>query len=380
MNILRAISYKLFFRPLPDRNQPFGKRMHLDFPLLCGLILITGCGLFILYSAANQNIHIVDRQIIRLSLGFIVMFLFAQIPPEIYRTWGPRVYLVGIILLIAVLLIGHVGKGAQRWLNLGLFRFQPAEIMKIAIPLMLAWYLNTRPLPPAKTTLAGCSVIILIPMLLTAKQPDLGSAILLFIAGAGVLLMAGMSWRLIAGLPAIAIVTLPLLWHFMRAYQRQRVLTFFNPERDPLGSGYHIIQSKIALGSGGIFGKGWLHGTQSQLHFLPEHTTDFIFSVNGEAFGLLGGLTLLAIYLFIFSRSMYIATQSKDSFTRLLIGGLSLIFFMSVFINIGMVTGILPVVGLPLPLISYGGTSMVTFMASMGIIMSVHTHKKLLMS
>jgi len=378
MNLFKILCHKLFYISPRDHTKPFWVRFHLDFPLLTGLILITVCGLFILYSAANQNAHLVDKQAIRLGLAFLVMLIFANISPETYRSWAPRVFVIGILFLIAVLAVGHVGKGAQRWLNLGLFRFQPSEIMKIGVPLILAWYLSERPLPPSKSDLGICGLLILIPVLLTAKQPDLGTGILLFIAGASVLLLAGMSWRLIFSLLILTTASLPFLWHFMRDYQRQRVLTFFNPERDPLGSGYHIIQSKIAIGSGGIFGTGWLNGTQSQLHFLPEHATDFIFAVTGEEFGMIGALSLLAIYLFVFARGIYIATQAKDSFSRLLVGGLSLTFFISVFINIGMVTGILPVVGLPLPLVSYGGTSMVTFMASMGIIMSIHTHKKLL--
>ncbi|MBB71907.1 MAG: rod shape-determining protein RodA [Legionellales bacterium] len=354
------------------------QRLHIDLPLLAGIVLLTGLGLVILYSAGNQSPGMMARQLARLGLAFMAMFIVAQIPPAKLRLWAPWLYGVGLSLLIAVLVIGTIGKGARRWLDLGLFRFQPSEIMKLAIPLFLAWYYQDKPLPPSKKCLLIGCIALLVPVLLTAKQPDLGTALMLVTAGVCVLFLAGMQWWIIIGLGALATLFAPILWHFMHDYQRQRVLTFLYPERDPLGTGYHIIQSKIAIGSGGLFGKGWLEGTQAHLHFLPEHATDFIFGVTGEEFGLFGGLVLLAVYLFIVGRGLYISSQAQDTFTRLLAGSLSLMFFFSIFINIGMVTGILPVVGLPLPLVSYGGTSMVTLLAGFGILMSVNTHRKLL--
>lgn len=352
--------------------------LHLDLPLLLLLLTITIIGFFILYSASNQQFGMIVQEIIHIGLALILMILIAQLPPYIYERWTPWIYGIGIFLLFAVLIIGHIGKGAQRWLNLGLFRLQPSEIMQLAIPMMLAWYYKNRHLPPKIKDIAVSAAIILVPVILTAKEPDLSTAITLTISGACVLLFAGISWGLITGLFSLAIISIPLLWHFMHNYQRQRILVFLNPERDPLGSGYHIIQSKIAIGSGGFFGKGWLMGTQSHLHFLPEHATDFIFAVGAEEFGLFGSLILLTIYLLITARCIYIANHAQDTYTRLLAASLSLMFFLSIFINIGMVTGILPAAGLPLPLISYGGSSMIAFMAGFGILMSIYGHKKLL--
>lgn len=305
------------------------------------------------------------------------MFILAQIPPNKYRIWAPWFFGLSVVLLAIVLVAGQVDMGARRWLNLEIFRFQPSELMKIAMPMMLAWYFADKPLPPTYRVLAIAAILMLIPVLLIAKQPDLGTAILILLSGCCVILLAGISWRMIAGLFAMALAAMPVLWHFMHAYQKQRVLTFLNPQRDPLGAGYHIIQSKIAIGSGGIFGEGWLHGTQSHLQFLPEHATDFIFAVFSEEFGLVGTVALLGLYLFMVGRCLMIAKQAQDTFTRLLAGSLGLTFFFSIFINIGMVTGILPVVGLPLPLISYGGTAIVTVLASFGVIMSIHSHRNL---
>jgi rod shape determining protein RodA len=352
--------------------------LHLDLPLLLLLLTITIIGFFILYSASNQQFGMIVQEIIHIGLALILMTLIAQLPPYIYERWTPWIYSIGIFLLFAVLIIGHIGKGAQRWLNLGLLHLQPSEIMQLAIPMMLAWYYKNRHLPPKIKDIAVSAAIILVPVILTAKEPDLSTAITLTISGACVLLFAGISWGLITGLFSLAIISIPLLWHFMHNYQRQRILVFLNPERDPLGSGYHIIQSKIAIGSGGFFGKGWLMGTQSHLHFLPEHATDFIFAVGAEEFGLFGSLILLTIYVLITARCIYIANHAQDTYTRLLAASLSLMFFLSIFINIGMVTGILPAAGLPLPLISYGGSSMIAFMAGFGILMSIHGHKKLL--
>jgi rod shape determining protein RodA len=317
-------------------------QLHLDIPLLFGLILL------------------------------------ATIHPRHMQHWAPWLFGIGIGLLALVLLFGVIGKGAQRWINLGLFRFQPSEIMKIGVPMMVAWYLADKPLPPNRLTLAISGAMVLIPVALIIKQPDLGTALLIASAGMFVLLLGGISWRLLGALAVVVAACTPILWYLLHEYQRQRVLTFINPERDPLGAGYHIIQSKIAIGSGGPYGKGWLNGTQSHLDFIPERSTDFVFAVYGEEFGFLGEMALLGLYLFVVMRGLYIANQAQDTFSRLLAGSLTLTFFVYVFVNIGMVSGILPVVGLPLPLISYGGTSMVTLMAAFGILMSIHTHRRLL--
>jgi rod shape determining protein RodA len=274
--------------------------------------------------------------------------------------------------------IGHIGMGAQRWLDLGLFRFQPSELMKLAVPMMCAWYLHERPLPPGWLSLAVLSVLIFVPVSLVVVQPDLGTAALIAIAGALVIVLAGLRLRVIAALFALGAVGAWFGWSFMHDYQRKRVLTFLNPQTDPLGAGYHIIQSQIAIGSGGVFGKGWMNGSQAQLEFLPERSTDFIFAVIGEEFGLLGLLVLLMLYVFVVSRAVYLATQTQDTFARLLAGSLALTFFVYVFINAGMVTGLLPVVGVPLPLVSYGGSSVVTLLAGFGILMALYSRRKLI--
>jgi len=353
--------------------------LHLDLPLLTGLILLCFYGLFVLYSASGQNTEHIERQLIRLALAFTVMIVVAQIPPAQLRRWSPRLFGISLLLLVAVLVVGHVGKGAQRWLNLGFFRFQPAELAKLAVPMMVAWFLAEKALPPTWRRLAIAGIMILTPVLMIARQPDLGTALLVSSAGIFVLFLAGLSWRFMGGMIVTAVPIGWALWEWgMREYQRGRVLTFLDPERDPLGSGYHIIQSKIAIGSGGLYGKGWLNGTQSHLEFLPERTTDFIFSVLAEELGLTGVILLLALYLFVILRGLYIATQAQDTFNRLLAGALTLVFFVYLFVNTGMVSGLLPVVGVPLPLVSYGGTSLVTIMAGFGILMSIHTHRKLL--
>jgi rod shape determining protein RodA len=305
------------------------------------------------------------------------MFMCAQISPMTWQRSAIWLYGSGLIMLVVVLLIGHIGKGGQRWLNFGIIRFQPAELMKLAIPLTLASYYHKITLPIRMNAVLIAVPLILIPAALTAKQPDLGTAILLFIAGASVLFLAGLSGKIMASIAGLLALLGPFAWYFLYDYQRQRVLTFLNPERDPLGKGYHIIQSKIAIGSGGVFGKGWLHGTQSNLHFLPEHTTDFIFAVCGEEFGFVGSAILITIYMLIIFRGFYITVNAQNTFSRLLAGSLTCTLFISFFINMGMVTGILPVVGIPLPLVSYGGSSMVTIMASFGILMSIQTHRRL---
>ena len=357
------------------------RSLHMDWPLLVGLVVLSAVGLVVLYSSGGQDMDLIWRQCVRLGLAFGVMFVFAQIAPHHIERWAPWLFGVGILMLIAVLIFGAIGKGAQRWLDLGLFRFQPSEIMKLAVPMMIAWYLAENTLPPSRKVLAISGLIIAIPVILIVQQPDLGTSLLIGMAGIFALLLAGISWRLVGGFSVLAAACAPLVWYFgMHDYQRQRVLTFLNPESDPLGSGYHIIQSKIAIGSGGLYGKGWLNGTQSQLEFLPERSTDFIFAVFAEEFGLFGVLILLAIYLYIIARGLYIAAQAQDTFTRILAGSLTLTFFVYLVVNIGMVSGMLPVVGLPLPLVSYGGTSMVTLMAAFGILMSIQTHRKLLTS
>lgn len=359
------------------QNKSFFKMLHLDLPLLIGLILILAYGLIVLLSASNDSYTVFYKQLSRILLGFVVMFVCAQIPPEKYRLWVPWIYGLGVFLLVFVLLFGHTGKGAERWINLGLFRFQPSEFMKITVPIMVAWYLSEKSLPPKLKPLLISAGLMLVPALLIIKQPDLGTGLVIMIAGVGVVLFAGINWRWLLSLAGLVIVSIPVLWHFMHGYQRQRILTFLNPNRDPLGSGYHIIQSKIAIGSGGFWGKGWFHGTQSHLNFLPEHSTDFIFSVLGEEFGLVGATLLLLLYLYVVGRALTIAYRATDNFTRLIAGSLAFTFFLSVFVNIGMVCGILPVVGLPLPLISYGGTSVVTVLAGFGILMSINTHKRI---
>lgn len=351
--------------------------LHIDLSLLLLLLLLCSAGLVILYSADNQHLRTVELQLARFMIAFTLMFLIAQIPPVTLLRTAPWIYTLGITLLIVVLIMGHIGKGAQRWLNFGIVRFQPAELMKLAIPLMLAWYYHHHSLPVNLKSILIAIPIIFFPALLTAKQPDLGTAILLVMAGTSVLFLAGLSFRLIFGSLLFLIACLPFTWYILHDYQRQRVLTFLNPERDPLGAGYHIIQSKIAIGSGGWFGKGWLNGTQSNLQFLPEHATDFIFAVCGEELGFVGSVILILMYLFIILRCISITMHAQDTFSRLLAGSISFTFFVSLFINMGMVAGILPVVGVPLPLVSYGGSSLVTVLASFGILMSIQTHRKL---
>ncbi len=357
----------------------FFLRLNIDITLLLALIALIALGQVILYSASGESMALMQRQGIHLAIAFVAMLVIAQISPDTLRRWSPVLFILGTIMLVAVLLVGTKVLGAQRWLNLGLFRFQPSEMMKLAVPMMLAWYLSSGHIPPRSRHLLVALVILLLPVLLIAKQPDLGTSLLVSSAGLFVIFMAGVSWRLIFGfMIAGAAFTIPMWLFLMRDYQRQRILTMFNPESDPLGSGYHIIQSKIAIGSGGTFGKGWLNGTQSHLEFLPERHTDFIFSVFAEEFGFSGILLLLILYLSIIFRGIYITTQAHGTFARLLGASIVLTFLVYIFVNIGMVSGILPVVGVPLPLVSYGGTSIVTLMAGFGILMSIHTHRKLL--
>ncbi|HEU5280498.1 MAG TPA: rod shape-determining protein RodA [Gammaproteobacteria bacterium] len=351
--------------------------MHIDVMLLTFILMLCSAGLLVLYSASSETPGMIEYQAMRMLMAFFIMLMIAQVPPMSLQRAAPWLYLFGLGLLVVVLIMGHIGKGAQRWLNLGFMRFQPAEIMKLAIPLVLAHYYHKIHLPITLKSVLAAIPIILIPAVLTAKQPDLGTAILLVMAGGSVLFLAGLSWQIIASTFLGISMLVPFAWYWLHDYQRQRVLTFLDPERDPLGTGYHIIQSKIAIGSGGIFGKGWLNGTQSNLHFLPEHTTDFIFAVCGEEFGFVGSLILITLFTLIVARGIYITINAQDTFSRLVAGSITFSFFISFFINMGMVTGILPVVGVPLLLVSYGGSSMVTIMASFGILMSIQTHRRL---
>lgn len=353
------------------------RKLHIDGPLLGGLLLVCGFGLVVLYSAVGERPDLLIQQLMRLAVALTAMFIVAQLPPDMLRRWTPWAYLGGLGLLSLVLIGGDVGQGAQRWLDIGI-RFQPSEIMKLAVPMMAAWYLHDRQLPPNAPQLLIIALLIALPAYMIAVQPDLGTSLLISAAGVIVVILAGLSIRLILGLVALCIPGAMVLWNFMQDYQRQRVLTLLDPDSDPLGAGYNIIQSKIAIGSGGLFGKGWTNGSQAQLEFLPERDTDFIFAVIGEELGLLGVLSLLALYLFVVARGLFIASQARDSFSRLLAGSISLTFFVYVFVNTAMVTGLVPVVGIPLPLVSFGGTSMVTLLAGFGILMSIHSHRKLL--
>jgi rod shape determining protein RodA len=322
---------------------------------------------------------LIKRQLIRLGIGLVAMFLLAQIPVLFYRNISPFVYGIGILLLIAVLAIGVTGKGAQRWLDLGAFRFQPSEILKLFVPMTVAWYISRGGMPPSLKTLLTALLLVVVPTILIAKQPDLGTSLLIASSGIFALFLAGMSWRIISVFSLLIGSFTPIMWLFlMKAYQKQRVITFLNPESDPLGAGYHIIQSKIAIGSGGWTGKGWLQGSQSQLEFLPERHTDFIFAVFSEEFGFLGVIGLLLVYGFIVGRGLVIASRSQFLFSKLLAGSITLTFFVYVFVNIGMVSGLLPVVGVPLPLVSYGGTSMVTLMSGFGLLMAIATQNRVM--
>ncbi|VTU07027.1 rod-shape-determining protein RodA [Actinobacillus indolicus] len=355
----------------------FWKIFALDIWLLIGLFAITGYGLLVLYSASGGSERMFTNRVVQVCLGLGVMFVMAMFPPRFYEKVSPYLYVVCIILLVLVDLVGETSKGAQRWLNLGFIRFQPSEIAKLSVPLMVATYLGKRSLPPDFRDTAIALAMIIVPTLLVAAQPDLGTSILVCAAGLFVLFLAGLSWKLIGAGVVFLAGFIPIMWFYlMHDYQKTRVMTLIDPEKDPLGAGYHIIQSKIAIGSGGIEGKGWMEGTQSQLEFLPEPHTDFIFAVLSEEHGMIGVLILLVIYLFIIARGLMIGAKSGTAFGRILSGGTSLLFFVYVFVNIGMVSGILPVVGVPLPLFSYGGTSYVTLMAAFGLMMSSYVHRE----
>jgi rod shape determining protein RodA len=317
---------------------------------------------------------------VNIGLAFAVMWLAANIPPHILQRLAMPVYILGLILLVAVALFGEITNGARRWLDIGVTRIQPSELMKIAVPLALAWYFDRYEAILKLRDFVIGAVMLGIPVLLVMEQPDLGTALLIAIAGFFVIFLAGLSWRIIIGMAVTVLASLPVLWSFMHEYQQRRVLTLLDPNQDPLGAGYHTIQAAIALGSGGFFGKGWLNGTQAHLDFLPERSTDFIFAVFSEEFGLFGNLILVTLFLFVIGRGMFITFNASTLFTRLAAGAITLTFFTYVAVNMGMVSGILPVVGVPLPLISYGGTSLVSILFGMGILMSIHTHKRLVKS
>lgn len=354
-------------------------RLHIDPIFLLLVLAILTYSLFIIWSASGQSETMMDNKILQVILGLGVMLVFAQLSPRFYEKISPYLYVVCLIFLILVDIFGYTSKGAQRWLDLGVIRFQPGELAKIAVPLMVARFINRDTCPPSFLNVLISFVLTLIPTLLVAMQPDLGTSLLIFASGLFIIFLAGMSWRLIALAFAGVMAFIPIMWYFlMHDYQRDRVLTLLNPESDPLHKGYHIIQSKIAIGSGGLWGKGWMQGTQSQLEFLPERHTDFIFAVLAEEFGFIGVSILVALYLCLILRGCFIAAQAQTLFGRVLVGGLMMILFVYIFVNIGMVSGILPVVGVPLPLISYGGSALVVLMASFGLVMSVQTHRKLL--
>lgn len=359
-----------------DDSTSIWERIHIDPWLMLLLLTLSFIGLAILYSASTQDVSMIIRQSVSYLLGFTVMIGMAQIPPGVYRNLTPFFYIIGLFLLVLVELIGEVRMGAQRWIGIpGFGSVQPSEFLKLGLPMMCAWYLSGRDLPPNIVTVFSTLAIIVLPVLLIAKQPDLGTSLLVAASGIFVLFLAGLPWWMIGSAVAMMIPTVWVGWTFlMRDYQKQRVLTLFNPEADLLGAGWNITQSKTAIGSGGLTGKGYLEGTQSHLHFLPEGHTDFIIAAFSEEFGLLGVSVLMFIYACILVRSLYIAAIHVDTFGRLLAGAIALSFFVYVFVNIGMVGGILPVVGVPLPLVSYGGTAIITLMAGFGLLMSVYTH------
>ena len=366
--------------PAAAGTRLLGRIVVPDLPLVLSSLAVCALGLVIVYSAVDQSVPLLLRQGVRLFIAVLAFVFVAQLSPKTLRAWTPWIFLGSLGLLLWVLIGGAVGNNAQRWINLGFMRFQPSEIFKIAVPMMIAWYMHERALPPRLLDLLVMGCITIVPAVLIVRQPDLGTAALVLAAGGLTVVLAGVRLKVMALFTVLALGMAPVLWNNMLEYQRARVLTFFSPESDPLGTGYNIIQSKIALGSGGLFGKGWLNGTQSHLEFLPERSTDFIFAVMGEEFGLLGLLLLLALYLFVVGRGLYIAAQAQDTFNRLLAGGVSLTFFLHVFVNAGMVCGLLPVVGVPLPLVSLGGTSMVTLMAGLGILTTIHGNRRLLVN
>ncbi|WP_423845654.1 rod shape-determining protein RodA [Zestomonas thermotolerans] len=360
------------------RRSSLLQRLHIDGVLLLLLLVLAAGSLFVLYSASGRNWDLLIKQATSFAIGLAGMIVIAQFEPRFLARWVPVGYLIGVGLLVVVDVMGHNAMGATRWINIpGVIRFQPAEFMKILMPATIAWYLAKRSLPPRLKHVAVSLGLILVPFVLVVRQPDLGTALLILASGVFVLFIAGLQWRWIIGAAAAAVPVAVGMWFFvMHEYQKQRVLTFLDPESDPLGSGWNIIQSKAAIGSGGVFGKGWLLGTQSHLDFLPESHTDFIIAVLGEEFGLVGICLLLLMYLLLIGRGLVITVQAQTLFGKLLAGALTMTFFVYVFVNIGMVSGLLPVVGVPLPFISYGGTHLVTLLSGFGLLMAIHTHRK----
>ncbi len=350
---------------------------HIDGILLSGIVLLMFTGLLVLFSASNGSYVRVSGQLMNMLVALGVMWLFANIPPHYLMRMALPLFVLGCALLIGVALFGDVVNGARRWLHVGVTRIQPSELMKIALPLMLAWYFNRNEASLKLRNYLIAALLLAFPAALIARQPDLGTALLIIASGCYVIFLAGLSWRVITTLFVAGLASLPFLWSALHDYQRQRIMTLLDPTGDPLGAGYHTIQSTIAVGSGGLLGKGWMNGTQTHLDFIPERTTDFIFAVYAEEFGLLGNAVLLVLLLFVIGRAMVITANAPTLFARLLAGAITLTFFTYAFVNIGMVSGILPVVGVPLPLISYGGTSLVSICLGFGILMSINTHKKL---
>ncbi len=353
---------------------------HIDSFLISCLLFTLLVGLFVLYSASGQSFGRVSAQVINISVALSTMWIVANIQPQLLERIAVPIYVLGVLLLIGVALFGDISHGARRWLNLGFTKIQPSEIMRIALPMMLAWFFSKREASPRIRDFIIAALLLAVPVAFIMKQPDLGTGLLVTASGFYILFLAGLSWKfLLGGAVAIGALT-PVFWSMLHDYQRRRIEILIDPTQDPLGAGYHTIQATIALGSGGVTGKGWLNGTQSQLDFLPERTTDFIFAVFGEEFGLIGNIILLILFSLIIVRGLVIAGQAQTTFSRLLAGSITLTFFTYGFVNIGMVSGILPVVGVPLPLISYGGTSMVSLFIGFGILMSIQTHKKLVAS
>lgn len=350
---------------------------HVDSILMSGILLTLLIGLLTLYSASGENIGRVNEQLINIAIAICIMWLVANVQPQVMERMALPLYLLGILLLLGVALFGNISHGARRWLDLGVVKLQPSELMRVAVPMMLAWFFSQREASLRITDFIIAFIILFVPVFLILKQPDLGTSLLVSASGLFVIFLAGLSWRIIIGSAVAVSALMPMFWSMLHDYQRRRIRILIDPAQDPLGAGYHIIQSTIAQGSGGLTGKGWLNGTQSQLDFVPERTTDFIFTVFSEEFGMIGNMLLLLLFSLIIARGLYIASQTKSTFSRLLAGSITLTFFIYIFVNIGMVSGILPVVGVPLPLISYGGTSMVTILLGFGILMSIHTHKEL---
>lgn len=372
-----------FIRRMPEagfhltRRKSLWLQLRIDLPLLILLLALSAYGLMVLYSAASDNRAYVQRQMVFFGLAYAAMLIVAQVRLMSLVRGSLWLWVAGVLLLVLVIFFGVGAKGAQRWLSIGGFRFQPSEIMKVLLPIAVAAYLSQRHLPPQFKHVFWALVLVMVPTALIYKQPDLGTAILIASSGLTVLFLAGLQWRYILGVMAVAAAGLWPMWHFLlRDYQKQRILTLFSPETDKLGAGWNIIQSKTAIGSGGIAGKGWLQGTQSHLDFLPESHTDFIIAVLAEEFGLQGVLLLIAIYMMIVGRGFMIAINAQDSFGRLLAGSVTLTFFVYVFVNMGMVAGLLPVVGVPLPLMSHGGTSLITLMMGFGLLMAVSTEPR----